>query len=153
MSESPIPKEVMDFAKVAHELCGGLERGLLGGADDVGLQLVRLHFCALRLPSLEPTDPCGPSPDVPPPHVDLSWLPDDMYWEVIDPFSMVPEEPAARSLGDDLLTLHEQLHRGLCLYDAGRIGEAWWDWRCGFYGDWGESLLGVQRALFLLGRR
>lgn len=80
--------------------------------------------------------------------------PHDVYREVFDPYEKDAAEqgPAHASLADGFADLYFDLGDGLALWDAGRLEEAVWEWRFGFFSHWGEHAVGALRALFHLQR-
>jgi len=77
----------------------------------------------------------------------------DHYWVLFDPFTNPESSLAFSSLADDLSDVYSDLKRGLVLFDAGLVHAACWEWRSSFTSHWGESLIEVERALFLASRR
>ena len=50
-------------------------------------------------------------------------------------------------LADDLIHIYRDVALGQCLYDAGRIDDAIWQWGSGFQTQWGQHAASAIRAL------
>jgi hypothetical protein len=107
-------------------------------------QLLRLYTAALALPELpedfedvERPPPARPTLE--------SFGEKEVYWEVFDPY--VPTEAGCGSLTDDLLDVHDDVRRGLVLWDHGHRDAALWEWRFNFEIHWGDHCIDALRAL------
>ena len=123
------------------------------GAREALTRVLRLYGAALELP---PPWSEGPNTDEPE-RVDhsewqavaaaVSRLPLNYYGELSDPLPVPPGQPGIGSLVDDLADIYRDVVTGLRLYDAGRNGEAVWQWAFNFRVHWGDHATGAIRAL------
>lgn len=71
-----------------------------------------------------------------------------LYWSVFDPFNNNPEdEVVCMSLYDDLTAVLEELQNGISEYEAGRIGNAVFDWKLGYEVHAGTHTVNALKAL------
>ena len=68
-----------------------------------------------------------------------------LYWEIFDPF--VREDPVCMDLADDLSDIATDLRSGMREYEAGRTGNAVFEWKFGFKNHWGSHTVDALRAL------
>ena len=135
-----------------------LERPPVNPAEnlrEVRSALADIHLAALALPLLEPDESGPEEPAVDASHLctaRLTSFPVALYWDQFDPLKPEPEAPVANSIADDLRDIYVDLKRGLTLYQAGALVAACWSWRFSFEIHWGEHLVGLQRALYLMSR-
>ena len=73
----------------------------------------------------------------------------DAYSFVFDPYDLGSEAGTAK-LSDDLADIYRELDEGLALFDAGRTGEAVWQWRFTFDSHWGRHAAHAIYALHIL---
>jgi hypothetical protein len=133
------------FADAARAFLAVLARDQ-ADAIDLATALADLHAAALRLPKVSPSQFLE---DLPEPRFDaLPKLPLGVYWQALQPLDLNGDgSVGAGSLDDDLSEIRADVARGLALFDAGRVEEAVWDWRFGFWAHWGAHLVAAQRAL------
>lgn len=74
-------------------------------------------------------------------------LPLQHYSEIFSPLVLRPEEPVVGDLADDIVNIYQDVATGLCLYDAGSIDDALWQWGFNFQVHWGEHASSAIRAL------
>jgi hypothetical protein len=74
--------------------------------------------------------------------------PFDLYWDIINPLTIDPDEPGANSLGDDMGDIYLDLMKGFAQYERGHAVAAAWTWRFLYWNHWGGHLVGAQRALY-----
>jgi Domain of unknown function (DUF5063) len=71
----------------------------------------------------------------------------DLYW-AIDPSATADQEPAARSLSDDLAGIYLDVNDGLSLLTAGGPEiDAIWEWRFSFWSHWGAHAADAIRVI------
>ncbi|MDY5730901.1 MAG: DUF5063 domain-containing protein [Eubacteriales bacterium] len=68
-----------------------------------------------------------------------------MYWEIFDPY--VDEEPVCGDLLDDLSDIAADLRDGMKEYEAGRFGNAIFEWKFGLNNHWGQHIVDALKAL------
>ena len=68
-----------------------------------------------------------------------------IYWEMLDPY--VDEEPVRGDLLDDLSDIAVDLRDGMKEYEAGRFGNAIFEWKFGLNNHWGWHIVNALRAL------
>jgi len=121
-------------------------------ADGVRLMvaLAALHLGALRLPHVFDENETEVAYERRPLRCLAEWtncVGVGIFYTLFDPLTVLPEEPGAGDLQDDLADIHRDLEEGLAAYRGGRLIEAGWLWRFSFYSHWGRHLTDVQRAL------
>lgn len=67
------------------------------------------------------------------------------YWEVFDSF--VQEDAVCSNLADDLSEIAAELQNGMREFEAGRIGNAVFEWKFGLNNHWGNHAVDALRAL------
>jgi hypothetical protein len=138
------------FADVARKLCVFCETRCPADDDDLMVLakiLADLNRAALELPDV--FDEGDPSAErAAKPLAAGAWsAPFDLYWDVVHPLALNPQEPGANSFGDDMADIYLDLMKGLAQYDGGHADAAAWAWRTSFWSHWGDRLVGAQRAL------
>lgn len=99
--------------------------------------LMKLYVAALNLPEMEPeTVERSTEPSSAPVLVRIKEGIPSGYWEIYDPFK--DEEPVCGSLYDDLSDIITDLQSGCEEFEAGRIGNAVFEWRFGLDNHWGH---------------
>ncbi|MGH6627326.1 MAG: DUF5063 domain-containing protein [Burkholderiaceae bacterium] len=69
------------------------------------------------------------------------------YSEIFSPLVQPLEPPVVGDLADDLVDIYRDVAVGLCLYEAGGIDDAIWQWGFKFQTHWGEHASSAIRAL------
>ena len=154
-------EQARTFARKAKAYCWLIDQPPLLPREKALLKLCQaladLLQLALRLPDLtdEATSDietnCEPVSDAVQEWVSVLRV--DHYWVLFDPFTNPESSLVFNSLADDLSDVYSDLKRGLYLFDQGLVHAACWEWRSSFTAHWGESLLEIERALFLAFRR
>ena len=67
------------------------------------------------------------------------------YWEVFDPYA--DDDPVCGDLIDDLSDIAADLKVGMKEYEAGRFGNAIFEWKFGANKHWGQHIVDALRAL------
>lgn len=67
------------------------------------------------------------------------------YWEVFDPF--VQEDAVCANLSEDLSEIAADLQNGMREFEAGRTGNAVFEWKFGLNSHWGNHAVDALRAL------
>ena len=108
--------------------------------------LMKLYISAMKLPDMEPdtTDRLS-SDSINPVIIKINENIIPYYWEVFDP--AVQDEPVCGYLADDLSDIAVDLLNGINEYDAGRIGNAVFEWKLGSNSHWGSHAVDALRAL------
>ena len=112
-------------------------------AESIIYLLMDVYMEGLLLPSLEPDTTDEEDPSVPEPKISFE-IP-TCYWEVFNGFH--DEDIVAGDLQDDLASIYTDLMEGILLYDAGRVGDAVFEWNFGQTNHWGQHLTDAVRAL------
>ena len=111
--------------------------------------VMRLYIAALELPEMEPeTNDNIDMSEYIPKSVKISKDLPEAYWEVFNPFEK--NEVVGGSLKDDLSDIIRDLERGISEYDAGRIGNARFEWHFGLLHHWGQHAVDFIKALHAL---
>ena len=135
------------FAKLARGYCTWFESGDYGENpfEQAASWLARLYAAALELPNVEPVDAADIEHhfDVKKvsPNVSIFW--NRSYRFLFDPRIASEDEPIQGNLGDDLSDIHDDLMRGLLLFDAGQIENAVFEWRFSHRTHWGQHATGA----------
>ena len=109
--------------------------------------IMKLYVAALHLPNSE-TDTVEQNDNAMPAEIRISSQVPSTYWEVYDPFE--DTEVICGSLYDDLSDIIRDIEKGINEYDAGRIGNAVFEWRFGLNNHWGKHAVDMIRAIHAL---
>nr|WP_072514650.1 DUF5063 domain-containing protein [Ndongobacter massiliensis] len=107
--------------------------------------LVMLYIAAMNLPEAEPETIKRSSNlfrDIP---ISFHEQIPTTYRELFDPYS--DEESVCGDLFDDLSDIASDLQAGMKEYEAGKFGNAIFEWKCGWNGHWGQHVVDALRAL------
>jgi len=107
--------------------------------------LMKLYMSAMMLPEAEPETIRASSDHSDAVIVRFSEQIPTTYWEVFDPY--VNTNPICGDLVDDLSDIAADLRNGMIEYDAGRFGNAVFEWKFGFDNHWGQHIIDALRAL------
>jgi hypothetical protein len=149
-------QQIEDFARETRVFCRWAtgEDGTKTSAKAALRRIASLYNAALYLPPTSMIETSGDTPNVEIPSDALgavlsraAELPVDIYWEVFDPLTQLPEEPVAGSIVDDLGDIYRDVAVGLMLFEAGDSGEALWQWAFHFEIHWGKHATEAMRAL------
>ena len=111
--------------------------------------LMSLYIAALNLPDMEPETVKQSDGDfLPLVEVRIEEGLRSWYWEIFDPFE--DEEPVCGSFVDDLSDIIRDIQEGIKEYEAGRIGNAVFEWQFGLDYHWGHHAVDLIRALHCL---
>ncbi len=136
-----------EFYELANEYC----RFIVGNeitADSVSHLmelLMKLYFSAMYLPEAEPETIDSSLVPLESVQIRLSNHISPVYWEVFDPY--VEEEPVCGDLTDDFSDIAGNLRNGMKEYEAGRVGNAVFEWKLSFNSHWGQHVVDALRAL------
>ncbi len=141
-------KKIKEFYKLAVTYCHYVLSNDISLENIAALMelLMMLYISAGNLPEAEPEtiDPMlaeetGTAP------IRFNENIPQLYWEVFDPF--IYEDAVCASLVDDLSAIAADLQVGMKEFEAGRIGNAVFEWKFGFMTHWGHHLVDSLRAL------
>ena len=144
-------KNISDFYLIAKKLCCFLtgEKASKGDIRFILTTLMEIYSAAFLLPDYTPETEypsVNDSEGVTPLRIHLDFQ--TTYWEVFDPIE--EQESVCSDLIDDFTDIFNDLQRGICEYDAGRIGNAVFEWKFGFNNHWGQHVVDAIRALHAL---
>ena len=115
--------------------------------DKLITYLMRLYVAAFELPDME-TETESDDESISSPVPSFSEGFDTLYWSVFDPFKNDPEdEVVCMSLYDDLRSVLEDLQSGISEYEAGRIGNAVFNWKFRYELHTGNHTVNALKAL------
>ena len=139
---------IQEFYDLANAYCCFISENELtvDGIPFLMEQLMKLYILAMSLP--EPVSKEGPLRTTS--YKDRSTIRINkqiprFYWEVFDPF--VQEDAVCGDIADDLSDIAADLLSGMREFEAGRIGNAVFEWRFGLNNHWGSHTVDVLRAL------
>ncbi len=115
-------------------------------------QLMKLYISAMNLPDAESEERShytGSYKDRSSIRIN-DQLP-QFYWEVFDPF--VQEDSVCGDIAEDLSDIAVDLQSGIREFEAGRMGNAVFEWKFGLNSHWGNHTIDVLRALHALRTR
>lgn len=146
---SPFAALARQFVAWCHAPYGEKSAGLM--AQEALEQLVAVYAAGLQLQAVD----FHPAPD--PPNrspeqnsrltKNLSALPFQLYWEVLEPLSPdCRQEPGCGDLQDDFLDICNDLSDGLWLFDHGHATAAAFHWHQMFF-HWGQHAANAMRVL------
>ena len=75
-------------------------------------------------------------------------LPTNAYCGVFDAVDSQDREAIMMTLDDDLGDIYADLLDGILRYEAGRYGDALWEWHFSYWNHWGRHLTHAQTALY-----
>ena len=107
--------------------------------------LMTLYISAMNLPETEPetiassSDISGAVP------IRFAEQIPTAYWETFDPYA--GKDPVYGDLIDDLSDIAADLKVGMKEYEAGRFGNAIFEWKLGLNTHWGQHTVDALRAL------
>ena len=108
--------------------------------------LVKLYLSALDLPESDPeTIDSATSDKTDKIQVIFKEQIPTFYWEVFDPFTK--EEAVCADLVEDLSEIAADLQSGIREFEAGRKGNAVFEWKFGLNSHWGNHAVDALRAL------
>ena len=114
--------------------------------------LMKLYISAVNLPEIEPETIVEYSTEETEfPSVRVSSQIPQFYWEVFDPLKK--DDLVCGDLIDDLSDISIDLKSGITEYEAGRIGNAVFEWRFGLDNHWGMHAVDLLRALHAIRTR
>ena len=114
--------------------------------------LMELYIAALKLPEAEPETIDNVSlSKTEIPVIRISEQIPAFYWEVFDPFA--EETAVGANLADDLYDIAADLKNGMKEFEAGRTGNAAFEWRLGLNSHWGSHAVDALRALHAIRNR
>ena len=108
--------------------------------------LMKLYLSALALPESDPeTIGSATSDKTDKMQVIFKEQIPTFYWEVFDPFTK--EEAVCADLVEDLSEIAADLQIGMREFEAGRTGNAVFEWKFGLNSHWGNHVVDALRAL------
>lgn len=145
---------VKKFYDLAKEFCDFVtEKELQEGDLDLLMSLIlRLYANGLSLPDMEPeTDNVADDVKLPQMCIRISQDIPSSYWEVFNPLE--EDAPVCGSLYDDLRDIARDLQVGISEYEAGKIGNAVFEWSFGLNNHWGQHAVDIIKTLHSLRTR
>lgn len=75
-------------------------------------------------------------------------LPVNAYCVVFDAINAQDREPVVETLDNDISDIYADLRDGILRYEAGRYGDALWEWQFSYWSHWGRHLTHAQTAVY-----
>ena len=111
--------------------------------------LMTLYIKALALPNIEPeTLGHAYEPNTEAYQIRIDRQIPSVYWMLFDPLE--DKDLVAGSISDDLSDILHDLQYGIKEYEAGRIGNAVFEWRFGLDNHWGSHAVDLIKFLHAL---
>ena len=108
--------------------------------------LMKLYLSALGLPESDPeTIDSATSDKTDKMTVTFKKQIPTIYWEVFDPFTK--EEAVCADFAEDLSEIAADIQNGMREFEAGRTGNAVFEWKFGLNSHWGNHAVDALRAL------
>ncbi len=107
--------------------------------------LMTLYISAMNLPETEPETIDSSSDIAEALSIRIGEQISTTYWAVFDPY--VDEAPACGDLIDDLSDIAADLRDGMKEYEAGRFGNAVFEWKFRLNNHWGQHIVDALRVL------
>jgi hypothetical protein len=107
--------------------------------------LMQLYISAMNLPETEPETIASLSDISEAVAIRFSDQIPTTYWEIIDPHA--DKDTVCGDLIDDLSDIAADLKAGMKEYEAGRFGNAVFEWKFGLNNHWGQHIVDALRAL------
>ena len=108
--------------------------------------LMKLYLSALGLPESDPeTIDSATSDKTDKKTVTFKKQIPTFYWEVFDPFTK--EEAVCADFAEDLSEIAADIQNGMREFEAGRTGNAVFEWKFGLNSHWGNHVVDALRAL------
>ena len=146
--------KIREFYKLADTYCHFIATREITVNDISALMelLMRLYLSALDLPEAEPetVDPAA-SDRAAVTRITFEERIPAFYWEVFDPF--VQEDAVCADLAEDLAQIAADLQNGMREFEAGRTGNAVFEWTFGLNCHWGNHAIDALRALHAIRTR
>ena len=141
-------EKIEGFYKLADTYCRYIFSNVISKDNILALieLLMKLYISAVNLPEPEP-ETIHSTLSVESNAIQITFndqIP-QLYWEIFDPF--VCEDAVCANIADDLSEIAKDLEIGMKEFEAGRTGNAAFEWKLGFESHWGSHLVDALRAL------
>jgi len=139
--------QVKEFYEQADEYCRFISENVIT-ADTVPYVmelLMQLYISAMNLPETEPETIASLSDISEAVAIRFSDQIPTTYWEIFDPHA--DKDTVCGDLIDDLSDIAADLKAGMIEYEAGRFGNAVFEWKFGLNNHWGQHIVDALRAL------
>jgi len=140
--------QAKEFYEQADEYCRFIAENVIAADTVPSLMelLMTLYISAMNLPETEPETIAASSSDISE-CVTIRFTEQILttYWEIFDPYT--DEDPVCGDLIDDLSDIAADLRDGMKEYEAGRFGNAIFEWKFGLNSHWGQHVVDALRAL------
>ena len=139
--------QVKEFYEQADEYCHFISENVIT-ADTVPYVmelLMQLYISAMNLPETEPETKASLSDISEAVAIRFSDQIPTTYWEIFDPHA--DKDTVCGDLIDDLSDIAADLKVGMKEYEAGRFGNAVFEWKFGLNNHWGQHIVDALRAL------
>ena len=146
--------KVKEFYKLADSYCHYISSKEMANDDISTLMelLMKLYLSAVDLPETEPEtiDSTG-AVEANQIRITFEEQIPTFYWEVFDPF--IREEAVCANIAEDLSEIAVDLLSGMKEFEAGRTGNAVFEWKFGLNSHWGKHAVDALRALHTIRTR
>lgn len=139
--------QVKEFYEQADEYCRFISENVITvyTVPYVMELLMKLYISAMNLPETEPETIASLSDISEAVAIRFSEQIPTTYWEIFDPHA--DKDPVCGDLIDDLSDVAAALKAGMKEYEAGRFGNAVFEWKFGLNNHWGQHIVDALRAL------
>lgn len=139
---------IKEFYSLADEYCCFISQNEITGdtLSDLMELLMKLYISAVNLPETE-SETTGylTTEETEIPSIRISSQIPRFYWEVFDPYEK--DEPVCGDLIDDLFDIAADIRIGIEEYEAGRVGNAVFEWKLRLDNHWGSHIVDALRVL------
>ena len=149
MQGREIMRKIDSFYELARNFCDYVQKNEISydSVDYLITTVMRLYIAVQELPEIEPeTEGIAKGAGIP--FIRLGKDFPEEYLEVFDPFNDI--EMVYGHVLDDLQDIVKDLYRGISEYEAGRIGNARFEWHFGMITHWGQHAVDLIKALHSL---
>ncbi|MGI6508297.1 MAG: DUF5063 domain-containing protein [Saccharofermentanales bacterium] len=140
--------KIKEFYNLADKYCHFISAKEMTISDIATLMelLMKLYISAVNLPETEPeTINSVVSDETDEILITFAEQIPQLYWEIFDPFNQ--EDAVCANLADDLSDIATDLYDGMREFEAGRTGNAVFEWKFGLNNHWGKHATDALRAL------
>ena len=139
--------QAKEFYEHADEYCRLIAENVIAvdTVPSVMKLLMTLYISAMTLPETEPETTASSSETPETVAIRFTEQIPTSYWEVFDPYA--DDDPVCGDLIDDLSDIAADLKVGMKEYEAGRFGNAIFEWKFGANKHWGQHIVDALRAL------
>jgi hypothetical protein len=139
--------QIKEFYEQADEYCCFIAENVISAdtIPSVMELLMKLYISVMKLPETEPETIASLSEITEAVPIRFAEQIPTTYWEIFDPYA--DKDPVCGDLTEDLSDIAADLRNGMKEYEAGRFGNAVFEWKFGLNNHWGQHIVDALRAL------